>query len=166
MIDWFRDDFQKLNVVISLKDSINDPNIKSDTGMGNQYESPPITNEANEYRIEARYRDYYQYKKIGTNNGLEICGRISIAITDQDFHFTMTHLNLPNFGFVPFEEEVLNENKSFRRTYRKLEPELCNKTTYLLNDLIFWVENYENIQNETDSWKAIESQTGKRKKRK
>lgn len=166
MIYWFKDDFQKLNIVISLKDSIEPYNSEAVISEENYTKYPGSIAQEGNYRIQGRYQDYYQYKKIGTNNGLEICGRIKISITDNNFRFTMTNLNLPGLGFLAFEDEVLNENKTFRRTYRKLEPEMCIKTAQFLNELIYWVENYNSILLETESWKVIEPEEGKKKKKK
>ncbi len=167
IIHWYKYEFQKLNVVISLKDSIDDGKNDSVLNPNNEMRSMRRFAENGEFRIDGRYLDYYQIKRFGANNGLEICGRIKIIIkSNNNIRLTFSHFTLPNFGTLPLEVEVLEPSFEFKKPYRNLESEMSSKASFLVDDLTNWINNYYVKLDEDKQWNTLEKADKGRKNRK
>jgi hypothetical protein len=124
-VKWFNDDFQKNNLVISVKDS-------------------------SEGFIEGRYLNSYGYRKNEKMNYYVICGNIKINVKDSKLKITINKFKLIDYQYTALEDVVLEEDRSFKKKYRTLNDQITSKTLVLFEDLQFYIINYDDSKKEAD----------------
>jgi hypothetical protein len=134
-VKWFNKDYQKFN------------EDKFDTRIcfRNHYDTV-------ELKIVGKYDDLYSTKKNQKKKLLMLSCSIELLIQNNKLKVTLKSFILPDFQFVPIEEVVLNDDRSFRRPFRYLNPNINAKAEYLIINLQKWVEDFEIITQDHRIW--------------
>jgi hypothetical protein len=59
---------------------------------------------------------------------------------------------LPDFQFVTLEEMALDQDRSFRRQFRRLDQNINEKADALIENLHYWIENFEPLTRQHLHW--------------
>jgi len=121
----FNDDFQKNNLVISIKDSTD--------GF-----------------IEGRYLNSYGYRKNEKKHYYVICGNIKIYFKDSKLKITVNRFKLIDYQYTALEDVVLDEDQLFKKKYRKLNDQIASKTLVLFENLQSYINNFDESNKEAD----------------
>jgi hypothetical protein len=159
VVEWFSDDFQKRNVVLSKKDSTGQLHFSvSDQTSANSADGGQI--QGSGYMVQGRYMDIFQNHKIGANSDYVLCTRMEVQMLPSAFHITFTSFKLSDYGFTSFESFFL-ENQMLKKQYRNLEKSMCQKMGALVSDLKLWIENYPPTHRQ---WQDLPDNSRKNKK--
>ncbi len=134
-IKWFDSKYKKYNEE------------KYDTRLcyRNQYDSV-------ELKIIGRYADVYPLGRKPNKKLLLMSSTIEIQIRDNRARIILTSYILPDFQFVTLEEMALDQDRSFRRQFRRLDQNINTKADALINNLHYWIENFEELTQQHLRW--------------
>jgi hypothetical protein len=159
VVEWFSDDFQKRNVVLSKKDSTGQLRFSvSDQKSGNTADGGQTQGAA--FMVQGRYLDVFKNHKIGANSDFVMCTSVEVQMLPAAFHITFTSFKLPDYGFASFESFFL-EDQMLKKQYRNLEKSMCHKMGALVSDLKLWIENYPPKRGQ---WQELPDNSRKNKK--
>lgn len=97
------------------------------------------------YKITGRFMNSFGLKNNEKKGYVVICGQLNIFIVDNKLAITASSFKLPDFQNAPLEGEVLENNKTFKKHYKRIEDALNTKTDSLFINLSNWIENYLEI---------------------
>lgn len=142
LVEWFSSEAVNLRLKLDYKI----PQSKQSEGCG-EVEYSKENNGNKPFRIEGRYYDYYENRKIIGNRGFYLCSKMKVLVYEDSLQITISNFKLPHDDWLPLERLVLKDNLEFQRAYRKLEIEMNNKTKFLIEDMKDWVINYHSRRN-------------------
>lgn len=103
-------------------------------------------------KVVGRYNDKYDIKRKSKKKSLNISCKIEILVKGNKARVTATSFILPEYGFIPLESVVLNDDNNFSKYYLRLKDNLTSQIIYLNGNLQNWVENYTYIITLDEDW--------------
>jgi hypothetical protein len=159
VIEWFNDEFQTHNVVLSKKDSTGQLHF-SLSNEASEKSADSRKAKGSGYMVQGRYMDAFKNHKIGASSDFVMCTRVEIEMLPAAFHITFTSFKLPDYGFISFESFFL-ENQMLKKQYRNLEKDMCRKMGDLVSELKSYIENYPPKRSQ---WQELPDNSRKNKK--
>ncbi len=160
VIEWFNDEFQTHNVVLSKKDSTGQLHF-SLSKEASEKSADSRKAKGSGYMVQGRYMDVFKNHKIGASSDFVMCTRVEIEMLPAAFHITFTSFKLPDYGFISFESFFL-ENQMLKKQYHNLEKNMCIKMGVLVSDLKSYIENYPPKRSQ---WQELPDNSRKNKKK-
>lgn len=105
-----------------------------------------------ELKIIGRYADLYPLGRKPNKKLLLISCTVEIQIRDNRARIILTSYMLPDFQFVTLEEMALDQDRSFRRQFRRLDKNINEKADALIENLHNWIENFEPLTRQHLHW--------------
>jgi len=102
--------------------------------------------------VVGRFMDNFSLKLKSNKKSLNISCTIEILVKGNRARVTATAFILPDYGFIPLESVVLNEDQNVSKRYLQLKDNMTTQINNLFVNLRVWVENYHYITTINQDW--------------